>query len=153
MAKKIPLGDGQFAIIDDEDFDLVNQYQWRGHKGGKNCDHVYAVTRLRMHRLIMNAPPGMVVDHINGDTLDNRKSNLRICSTAQNQQNGKARGGSSRFKGVSYNAQKKRWLGAFMANGKTYYVGCFIDEEECARAVDKKRKEVCGDYATTNLFE
>lgn len=152
MAKKIPLGDEQFAIVDDEDFELVNQYQWRGHKGGNSDNHIYAVTRLRMHRLVMQAPPGMVVDHINGDTLDNRKCNLRLCTTSQNQQNSRPRKGTSRYKGVSYNAKKKKWLGAFMANGKVHYVGCFTSEEQWAKAVDKKRKEVCGDYATTNLW-
>jgi len=152
VAKKVPLGNDQFAIVDDDDFERVNQYQWRAHKGGNSDEHIYAVTRLRMHRLILNAPPGMYVDHINGDTLDNRKSNLRLCTTAQNQQNARPRRGSSKYKGVSYNSRKKRWLGAFMANGKTYYVGCFKSEDECAKAVDEKRKEVCGDFATTNLW-
>lgn len=152
MAKKVLLGNDQFAIVDDEDFELVSQYQWRAHKGGNSEHHVYAVTRLRMHRLVMQAPPGMIVDHINGDTLDNRKSNLRLCTTAQNQQNTRSRTGSSRYKGVSFNAKKKRWRGAFMANGQNYYVGCFATEEEAARAVDKKRKEVCGDFSTTNLW-
>jgi len=154
MAKKVPLGNGQFAIVDDEDFDLVNQYVWQCHKGGGKYGerHQYAVTRLRMHRLVMNCPKGMVVDHINGDTLDNRKSNLRICTNAENQQNTNSRGGTSKFKGVSFSTKKKRWKGCFMWQGKVYYVGSFDNEEEAARAVDRKRREVCGGFSKANLW-
>lgn len=152
MAKKIPLGNDQFAIIDDEDYELVSQYNWSGARSGES-DHIYAVTRLRMHRLVMNAPLGMYVDHINGDTLDNRKENLRLCTNAENQQNARARGGTSQYKGVSYNKKMKKWLGAFTVLGQTYHCGYFDDEKECARAVDKKRREVCGDFASKNLFE
>lgn len=152
MAKKIPLANGQFAIVDDEDFELLNQYVWHGHKSGGSEVHVYAVTRIRMHRVVMNCPKGMYVDHINGDTLDNRKCNLRICSTAENQQNGRSRKGTSKYKGVHFNKKSGKWMGHFMANGKEYYCGLFDHEDDCARAVDKKRKEVCGDFATTNLW-
>lgn len=155
MAKKVALGSGQFAIVDDEDFDLVNQYVWQGHKAGKagkGGDYVYAVTRIRMHRLVTNCPKGMYVDHINGDTLDNRKSNLRICTNAENQQNTRSRGGSSRFKGVSYSQKKKRWKASFMWKGRVYYCGSFATEEDAARAIDKLRKEVCGEYATANFW-
>lgn len=147
MAKKIPVGHGQFAIVDDEDFELVSKYRWNA-KG----TYGYAVTNLRMHRLIMNAPAGMFVDHINGDTLDNRRCNLRICTNAENQQNTASRGGTSRYKGVSFNKKSGKWKAAFLANGKCYYLGLWESEEDAARAVDKKRREVCGTFASKNLL-
>lgn len=152
MAKKVPVGKEEFAIVDDEDFDLVSKYVWQPAVSGSGTGLVYAVTKLRMHRLIMQAPPGMMVDHINGDPLDNRRANLRLCTNAENQQNTPARKGSSRFKGVSFNARRKKWYGTFTYNGDFFYCGSWDDEEECARAVDKKRREVCGDFASLNLW-
>ena len=150
MAKKVPLPNGQFAIVDDDDYDLVMRHKW--HIMANSGDtHLYAATKLRMHRLIMDAPPGALVDHINGDTLDNRRSNLRLCTNAQNQQNSGSRGGSSKYKGVSYNKRYNKWLAAFMFEGRHYYCGYWENEEDAARAVDKKRGEVCGDFASKNL--
>lgn len=152
MAKKIPLPNGQFAIVDDEDFDLVSRYKWHTMVGSSG-NHQYAVTKVRMHRLIMDAPPGYMVDHINGDTLDNRKSNLRLCTNSQNQQNTGSRGGSSQFKGVSFQVKRGKWIAAFQYDTIRYYCGMWDSEEDAARAVDKKRSEVCGDFASKNLWD
>jgi hypothetical protein len=150
MTKRIPLGRGLFALIDDEDYELIAAFSWHLH-GSSNCEGYYAASNVKMHRMIINAPPGTVVDHINGNKLDNRKKNLRFCTHAENQQNTKSRGGSSRYKGVHYNKKSKKWLGAFMFNGTHYYCGMFESEKECARAVDEKRKEVCNEFAVLNL--
>lgn len=152
MPKKIPVGKNSFAIVDDEDFELVSQFDWREMRSG-SFEHVYAAARIRMHRLIMDAPRGMMVDHINGDTLDNRKCNLRLATNAQNQQNTKSRKGSSQFKGVSFSKRKQRWIGTFMFEGVNYYCGGFLNERDCARAVDKKRREVAGHFASKNLWD
>lgn len=151
MAKKVPLPNGLFAIVDDEDFELVSKFRWYATIDGSNTI-TYAATKVRMHRLIIDAPPGFFVDHINGDPLDNRKSNLRLCNNSQNQQNTQSRGGSSSFKNVSYNKKNNKWLAAFRFNGKVYYCGLHKTEEEAARAVDKKRGEVCGDFAFKILW-
>lgn len=89
---KIPLTQGQFAIIDDEDYEKVKPHKWRANycKGisnyyVQNCG--WGVPTIMMHRLIMNAPKGLVVDHINHNTLDNRKSNLRVCTQSENLRN------------------------------------------------------------------
>lgn len=144
MAKKVPLTNGQFAIVDDEDYEVISNFNWHSISG-------YAGTTLRMHRLILNAPNGSIVDHINGDPLDNRKCNLRICTHAQNQQNTRSRGGSSKYKGVSFNKRRKKWSACFMFEGRYYYCGYWKTEDEAAHAVDKKRGEVCGDFASKNL--
>lgn len=151
MAKKIPLGHGQFAIVDDEDYEKVCRYKWHTMSGSKN-PNCYAVTKVRMHRLVIDAPMGYMVDHINGDTLDNRKANLRLCTNSQNQQNTGSRGGSSKYKGVSLLKNRGKWMATFQFDGKKYYCGMWDSEEDAARAVDKKRGEVCGDFASKNLW-
>jgi len=152
MAKKVPLGGDQFAIVDDEDFELVSRHRWHV-MASRDRTYVYAASKLRMHRLIIDAPPGVFVDHINGDTLDNRRCNLRLCTNAQNQQNTGSRGGSSRHKGVSFNKKSGKWLGAFLFEGRRYYCGLWDNEDDAARAVDKKRGEVCGTFASKNLYD
>lgn len=150
--KKIPLGHGQFAIVDDEDYELVTQFKWHT-MANSHSHHVYAATKLRMHRLIVKPPPGYMVDHINGDTLDNRRCNLRICTNAQNQQNTGSRGGTSQYKGVSFQVKSGRWMAAFQYDGVRYYCGMWETEEDAARAVDKKRSEVAADFASKNLWQ
>lgn len=152
MAKKIPLGNNQFAIVDDEDFELISKFKWH-IQPSSNGGEGYAVTKIRMHRIITNAPHGAMVDHINGDSLDNRRCNLRLCTNAQNQQNTEGRGGTSRHKGVSFNKKSGKWLAAFLFEGRRYYCGLWDDEDDAARAVDKKRGEVCGTFASKNLYE
>jgi len=94
-----------------------------------------------------------MVDHINGDTLDNRKCNLRLCTNSQNQQNTGSRGGTSQYKGVSFQMKRGKWLAALQYNTIRYYCGAWDSEEDAARAVDKKRSEVCGDFASKNLYD
>lgn len=150
MAKEIPVGHGLFAIVDDEDFEAVAKLKWHllpGHRPGTG----YAVTKMRMHRMIVDAPPDMFVDHINGNPLDNRRCNLRLCTNAQNQQNTQSRGGSSQYKGVSFNKKSGKWLAAFMYNGTRHYCGLWDTEEGAARAVDEKRRKACGSFASQNL--
>lgn len=151
MPKKILVGDSQFAIVDDEDFERVSKHNWHIMRSNGNSPG-YAVSKLRMHRLIIDAPPGFLVDHINGDTLDNRKCNLRLCNNSQNQQNTQSRGGSSKYKNVSFQRRTGKWMAAFLFNGVRYNCGLWDNEEDAARAVDKKRGEVCGDFASKNLW-
>jgi hypothetical protein len=152
MAKKVPLANGQFAIVDDEDFELVSRFKWHLLKM-HNKPIGYAVSNVRMHRLIIDVPHDMYVDHINGDPLDNRRCNLRICTNSQNQQNTASRGGSSKYKGVSFNKKSGKWKAAFLFEGRHYYCGLWDCEDKAARAVDKKRGEVCGTFASKNLHD
>lgn len=139
------------VIIDKEDFEKINNYTWRfGAKG-------YAVSSkmknsknhiILMHRLIMNAPNGMVVDHINHNTLDNRKSNLRICTTSQNVMNSKTHKGSrSRARGVDYHKRDKLWRARIMVKGKRISIGWFKTEEEAIDARLKAEKIYFGEYS------
>jgi hypothetical protein len=148
----IPLIDGRFAIVDAADFEWLSRYTWRGSGGGMG----YASSRIKnkrvfMHRLIMNPPPGKVVDHVNGNQWDNRRANLRVCTQAENTRNRRKSRGTSRFKGVSWNARRRKWVAAIRLNRKAIYLGLFDDEIEAARAYDLKARELFGPYAYLNF--
>lgn len=155
MVKEIPLTQGQIALVDDEDYEWLNQFKWNamwrpgiqgyyatrskylGMKNGKSMKKT-----IRMHRLITNAPKGMVVDHMNHDTLDNRKLNLRICSQRQNCQNRKDKT-SSKYPGVDWCNTMKKWRSTIMINGKSRIIGYFREEREAAKAYEATlRREV-----------
>ncbi len=158
---EIPLTQGKVAQIDPEDWPLVSQYTW--HAKLENGGLWYAATTaidaatgqkvtLKMHRVITGAGPDEMVDHKEPDeTLDNRRANLRVCSNALNQQNTTSRGGSSRFKGVSWSARKKKWLVQFRHEGRYHFVGYFLDEEAAARAYDAAIAPLAGEFARLNF--
>lgn len=143
--KLIPLGNNVFAKVDNEDFERVCNINW--------ClsNKSYAINDKhgRMHRFIMNAPKSMFVDHINHDKLDNRKSNLRLCTKAQNEMNKKKRDGkyTSKFKGVHFDTYTNMWF-CKVAN---IYSKKFKTEEEAAKEYDKKAKELFGEFAYLNF--
>jgi hypothetical protein len=105
-----------------------------------------------MHREIMQAPPGKVVDHINGNRLDNRKCNLRLCTRRQNLRNAAKRPGcQSQFKGVSFDRRHNRWFATIWFEGRSISLGSFLDEVEGARAYDRAALELFGEYAWLNF--
>jgi hypothetical protein len=142
-----------FATVDDSDYEEVSKYRWYAFGHGRN---VYAATSkngrmVYMHRMLMRPRKGYVVDHIDGNGLNNRRCNLRVCTPAQNLINKAPRGGTSRFTGV-YRA-KKKWLAHVTHRGKYYYLGVFDDEVEAAKARDRKAYELHGEYAYLNFPE
>jgi len=154
--KRIPLTKGKFALVDDDDFERLNRHKWYA-----SCPKwtSYAARRdsnrkvVRMHRIIMNTPPGLFTDHINGNGLDNRKCNLRVCTLSQNNRHRRKGAGptSSRFKGVSIRRPTNNWQAAICFNSKDINLGYFEDEIEAAKAYDAKARELFGEYALTNF--
>ncbi len=136
----------------------VSSFSWNTHSG-------YARTFSRrlvdggklksqsMHRLVLDVTdPDVIVDHINGNRLDNRKSNLRFATVAQNAQNRKkVSGGSSIYLGVTYHKRDERWQASVRHDGKRYHAGIHKTEEEAARAYDVKAKELHGEFARLNF--
>lgn len=111
---------------------------------GKGNDKV-----VQLHRWIMDAQPGQVVDHINGDRMDNRRENLRLCTVAENIRNQKRRASKSGFKGV---VQKRgRWQASYTYEGKRIYLGYFATAEEAACAYDRAAREAFGEFALLNF--
>lgn len=152
----IPLTEDRYALIDNEDLELILGYKWRLEK---NRNDIYAIATLkdknrsiRMHRLIMKAQKGDQIDHINHNGLDNRKTNLRIVTTSQNQMNRlKRHGTTSKYKGVSWNKNGHKWEARVVINKKDTYIGLFDSEIEAAQTYDKWAKDSFGEYARLNL--
>jgi len=149
----IPLTQGKFAIVDAADYERVSQYKWHLSRQGSN---LYAHRKPRghtvpMHRFIMNPPKGMVVDHIDGNGLNNRRCNLRICTQRQNVHNSRPSGEASAYKGVRWDKSRQRWIAAIYDGTRHIHVGRFDDEAEAARAYDRKALELFGEYAYLNF--
>lgn len=146
----IPLTRGLHAIVDADDYEWLSQYKWYAgspKSAGKMYARRYSPDGVvLMHRQIMNPPKGMVVDHINGNGLDNRRCNLRICTQAENTRNRrKPSCGQSRFIGVSPCGHK------WQATVKGHYLGLFGDEVDAAKARDRKALELYGPHAWLNF--
>ncbi len=155
-AKLIPLSQGKVAIVDAEDYPWLNKRNWYANRAKRTY---YARGTIKgkhapMHRQILNAPPHLVVDHINRNGLDNRKSNLRLCTHFQNQRNRRpGRNGSSKYKGVRWSKRDKKFRAGITCNRKSYHLGMFESEIDAAKAYDNAAKKVFGEFAYLNFPE
>lgn len=152
---EIELTQGKVAIIDDEDYEIVSKHNWRAYKD-KNT--YYAITRyehtppysqISLHRFIMNDPEGMVVDHIDGNGLNNKKENLRIVTRQQNNSHrlNMMSNNTSGYRGVYWKKHPhNRWLSCIRFNSKLIHLGYFDTKEEAARAFNEKARELFGEY-------
>lgn len=160
----VPVGHGVVALIDDTDAPLIAGYCWcvcNGYARGsvyvsRAADwrpdrYRYKYRRVYMHRLLLNADSDMEVDHINGDRLDNRRANLRVCTRASNSRNavGKANRRYSRFKGVTWKKGWK-WIAQITVNYQRIYLGGYDSEEKAAQAYNRAALQYFGEYARLN---
>lgn len=156
--KLIPLTQGLFSQVDDEDFEFLSQFNWCAAKDGKKYYAVRAGSRrnvkrvnLRMHCVIMKSKN---IDHIDGNSLNNQKSNLRPATQSQNSVNvSKKKGCSSIYKGVYFNKPFQKWCAQIRINKKKTHIGYFSNEKDAAIAYDIKAKETFGEYAKLNFGE
>lgn len=157
--KQIKLTQGQFALVDDEDFEYLNQFDWGAVKGHntyyakKSGYDKGKKPQIKMHRLILKITDSKtLVDHKDGNGLNNQKNNLRSSNKSQNGINrGPQKNGTSQYKGVSWIAKSNKWMAKITINRKQIYIGCFSDIIECAKAYDKKAKELFGEFAYLNF--
>jgi hypothetical protein len=157
--KQIPLTKGQFVLVDEEDYKNLNQFKWYCSFYGyavRNI-HVYPGQSgwrpTMMHRIILGLSryDKRVIDHINGNKLDNRKENLRICTQAQNAMNARrAITNKSGFKGVSWDKQRGKWKAYLSIKNKQKLLGRFIDKVNAAKAYNKAAKYYRGEFASLN---
>jgi hypothetical protein len=157
--KLIPLTKGKFAKVDDSDFDMLSKYKW--HYGGYWKITGYAARRngkygetIMMHRVVLNTKDKRQIDHKNGDKLDNRKENLRLCTRSQNLANSKIRiNNTSGFKGICWYEDRKKWFTYINCQKKRYCLGYFSSKLDAALAYNKKSAELFGEFAYLNKIQ
>ena len=158
LAVEIPLHSrkypGRVAIVDDEDAAMVSALRWNliFHQG----ERIYAISNsatgsVLMHRLLMQCQDGLEVDHRNGDGLDNRRENLRVCTHAENMQNrAQHRNNTSGVTGVYWHRHRNKWAVQLRVNGKKVSLGHFSEMEEAKRVRDDAARRYHGEFARLN---
>jgi hypothetical protein len=151
----IPLTKGKYALVDQEDFARVNYLcHWTWHTAGYAYGSM-SKTRHLLHRIVVNAKLGQHVDHINGNKLDCRKANLRICTVSQNQANRKiSANNTSGYKGiVNHKRGPKCWQARITVDQKAISLGYYADPKDAARAYNEAAKKYFGEFAKLNVIE
>lgn len=160
--KTIPLSRGMLAIVDDEDYERLCSFNWFAYEGNSTFyaqRHKLGVNRnesrpfILMHREILNVvDPSILVDHIDGNGLNNQKSNLRECNRSQNKQNGKVyKCSKTGYRGVTYRKDLNKFRSKISFNGKEIHLGYFKTAIEAAQERDKKAIELHGEFARATL--
>ena len=159
--KEIQLTQGKVALVDDEDYEYLNQFKWclrgtglgnfyaiRGFRKSKNNNITGSIS---MHRQLMKPEKGYVIDHLDGNTLNNQKSNLRICTQSQNCSNQKISIlNTSGYKGVLYNKKNKRYYARITVNRRLFSLGGYICIKEAASAYNNAAQKYHGEFAKLN---
>jgi hypothetical protein len=160
--KKIPLTKGFEALVDTQDYERFKGFRWHAklmkngtvyaQRGERSGDRVRSYF---LHREILGAQPGQIVDHIDGDGLNNTRANLRICSASENGWNTAPRRGakSSQYKGVCFSKKEQKYVVYIQKSGERLRIGCFVEEVAAAKAYDAAARILHGRFARCNFAE
>jgi HNH endonuclease len=129
VTRKIRLSNGKSTLVDEDDFAVYDRYTYHMHSKGYAYRWIDYPKAISLHREIMNCPPHMEVDHINGDGLDNRKHNLRVVTSSMNKHNR-----TERARGYYYETARGKWYACINVEGKKIFLGRFDTEEQAAIA-------------------
>lgn len=157
--RELELTKGFVAFVDDEDYERVRYPKWVA-KSELRSRTIYAVRGIwinkkripqKLHRVILGLTDSKIhIDHINGNGLDNRKNNLRICTVSQNQANVLKSKGTSKYKGVSWVTRDKRWTCRIYVDSHMIHIGYFTDEKLAAIAYNEAALKHFGEFARLN---
>lgn len=155
--KEIKLTQNKYAIVDDEDFEKLSEYKWYYSHGYAKRDSKIngKKTRIYMHRLIMKDPSGFMIDHIDGNKLNNTKLNLRKCNNMENvrsQRKNIIRGKTSIYKGVYFDKNRKLFSSSITVNRKVINLGRFTNEIDAAKEYNKAALKYFGEFAVLNVM-
>lgn len=149
--KCIPLTQGKEALVDDADYDWLSSLgSWHFDRYAKRVTRKEGV--VYMHRLIVRATKGHI-DHINGDKLDNRRSNLRVCTPQQNVHHTMSRKGTSVYKGVSWDKRRNKWKAVIGYEYRRIDIGRYDTEREAALAYNDMARSLHGNFAVLNKVQ
>lgn len=160
--KEIPLKGNMVAVVDDGDFERVSTFVWSPLVGRNGNFYARRTVRLEggrqktilLHRVIMNAPEDMKVDHKDGNGLNNTRENLRLATHSQNHCNrDKQANNKTGFKGVMFDKRRGKYFANVQTKGRGHFAGYFDNPADAARAYDKKAKEIFGEFAKLNFPE
>lgn len=161
--RELILNKNKITLVDDDIYELYSQYQWNAELD-RTTGYYYATRKFyvghwrdgkrykaRLHRLVIGAEKGQMVDHINRDTLDNRRENLRIVTNSQNRMNiVRKTVGTSKYKGVYWSKQYKKFIAQARKDGKLYRLGMFDSEVEAAICYNQNVVNLFGEFARLN---
>jgi hypothetical protein len=149
-----------FSEVDDDVYNEESKHKWhifKSKSGGYYTTRLKQINktrrRLLLHRVILglNFGDGNRVDHIDGNGLNNQRSNLRLCTHSQNLMNQKKTKGKSKYKGVTWHKKRNLWMASIKKDKNTHYLGYFSEEIDAAKAYDKAAKVLFGEFAKTNF--
>jgi hypothetical protein len=149
LSKEITLTKGYVATVDDEDFECLSKFKWSTLTVPGKSPYAKRTRRgILMHRVIMGINDRRKVDHINGDGLDNRRENLRVCTNSQNSQNMKPRDGAT--KGLYFHKKNLKWCAQIMQDRVKYHLGSFDTKEAAQARYDEEAIKRFGNFACTS---
>ena len=162
--KKIKLTQKKFALVDDDDYEYLTQWKWYAVQGNTTYYAVrnpsgkdsHKTNLIKMHRIIMKPKTEQHIDHADGNGLNNRRSNLRKCTRSQNSANGGPKGGTSKYRGVSWKDNLNKWQAQVQVTfpgqkRKNFHLGYYRTEEAAARAYDEAALSFFKEFAYQNF--
>lgn len=159
MVKQIPIKNrkisGLFALVDDEDYELLSQWKWHLSTGGYAYTHVFIgkYKKASMHSMIKDIKKPFITDHRDRNKLNNQKHNLRQSTSLENSRNKKSYNGSlSKYKGVCWNKRRKVWQSNIRVNKKLLFLGDFKNEIDAAKSYNISAIKYFGEFAFLNDF-
>jgi hypothetical protein len=159
--RKIDLGESYFTIVEPRDYYQIRRFKWCVWGTGKKFYAARVMVTgpgktkiMYLHRQLLNAPKGVLVDHRNRDPLNNRRQNLRFATNSENVQNrGKRKNTTSKFIGVWFRKVNGKWESRITHKDKKIYIGCFDSEIDAAKAYDEAARKYHGEFARLNFPE